>query len=193
MIDSERFSYFFGVDMYSDMHDTREYKEAIKHIGLFKNYSLLRMSFSEAYDLFEDESLDFVYIDGYAHNGEEGGKTIFDWSKKVKVGGVVSGDDYHSDWPLVVESVHEFIESSGFDLYLTTIIENNPYCHYPTWATIKNTPTHELFPSDLLLMKGKKAKRPRKTWIAYFELFLVRFMPSYVVSILKKVKSKREG
>lgn len=30
------------------------------------------------------QMFDFVYIDGYAHTGEENGKTIIDWWRKVR-------------------------------------------------------------------------------------------------------------
>ena len=105
MVDSGRFETFFGVDMYADTHDVAQYKEALRHVGLFGPYKLLRMTFDEAYDLFPDESLDFIYIDGYAHTGQEGGDTIWKWARKVRVGGLIAGDDYHADWPLVVEAV----------------------------------------------------------------------------------------
>ena len=163
MVKSGYFSTFIGIDMYADSyHDVGEYKKAVKRVGLFSNYKLLRMTFEEAYDLFEDESLDFIYVDGYAHNGEEGGKTIFDWSKKVKIGGVIAGDDYHTDWPLVVESVNEFIKSSGFSLSITSIIEDDPYCSYPSWATIKTSETRDIHSPECLVKKGKNAKRPKK-------------------------------
>ena len=42
---------------------------------------------------FEDDSLDFVYIDGN-HSFKFVAEDIFEWSKKVKKGGVISGHDY---------------------------------------------------------------------------------------------------
>ena len=42
---------------------------------------------------FEDESLDFVYIDGH-HGFKYVTEDIFEWSKKIKKGGVISGHDY---------------------------------------------------------------------------------------------------
>ena len=59
MVDSGYFSSFIGIDMYGDTyHDVGEYKEALRRVGLLSNFKLLRMTFDEAYDLFEDESLD---------------------------------------------------------------------------------------------------------------------------------------
>jgi hypothetical protein len=185
MIDSRKFSHFFGVDAYADIHNIEEYKQAIKKIGLFSNYKLLRMKFSEAYDLFDDESLDFVYIDGYAHNGEEGGSTIFDWSKKVKIGGVISGDDYHKDWPLVIEAVDEFMKKSNFELYITTSTEDNPYCNYPSWATIKKSSTRDIYPSEELLKKGIKARRPKRNFISVLKYFLLKIIPKKIIEFIK--------
>jgi hypothetical protein len=191
MVDSGYFSSFIGIDMYGDTyHDVGEYKEALGRIGLFSNYKLLRMTFDEAYDLFEDESLDFIYIDGYAHNGEEGGQTIFNWSKKVKIGGVISGDDYHDDWPLVKEAVNEFVKSSGFILNLTSKIEDNPYCNYPSWGVVKNKSTHNLYSPRRLIEKSKKSKRPKKIVAKYLGLFLNKILNKRVISILKSIRLK---
>ena len=47
----------------------------------------------DAVKKFKDESLDFVYIDG-AHDYKNVYKDLKAWSKKVKKGGIVAGDDY---------------------------------------------------------------------------------------------------
>ena len=50
--------------------------------------------FSEsAFSKFADRSLDFVYIDGN-HDFLHVTQDIINWSKKVKVGGIISGHDY---------------------------------------------------------------------------------------------------
>jgi len=43
-----------------------------------------------------DESLDFVFLDGN-HTYEHAIVDIPNWSKKVKVGGIISGHDYHDN------------------------------------------------------------------------------------------------
>lgn len=137
MIDSNKFSKFFGVDVYGDTHDTNEYKVALKRIGIKENYSLLRMKFDEAIDLFEDGYFDFIYVDGFAHSGEEGGRTLVDWYKKLKVGGVMAGDDYSDEWPLVKWAVNNFAKQLNVDLNITGRLENQEYCYYPSWFFIK--------------------------------------------------------
>ena len=85
MVRSGIFAHCFGVDVYADHHDTDEYKKALRAIGLESPYKLLRMSFDDALDLFPDGGVDFVYVDGYAHTGEDGGGTIYRWHDKVSV------------------------------------------------------------------------------------------------------------
>jgi hypothetical protein len=41
MIDSGKFSSYYGVDLYGDIHDINEYKETLKYVGLSNNYKLL--------------------------------------------------------------------------------------------------------------------------------------------------------
>ena len=190
MVNSGVFSDFIGIDKYGDMHDTNEYKNVLKNIGLFARYKLLRMTFEEAYDLFDDNSLDFIYIDGYAHTGEEGGVTIFDWSKKVKIGGVIAGDDYHLQWPLVQEAVDQFVELSGFDMYLTTEIEDNPYSNFPSWAVIKTSSTEHLFSPKALVEKGSLAKRPKKSLASYMKIMAHAILPKKIIKVIKKILNK---
>lgn len=54
---------------------------------------LVRKSSMESLEDFEDESLDFVYIDGN-HDFRYIAEDICEWTKKVKKGGIVSGHDY---------------------------------------------------------------------------------------------------
>ena len=140
MVESGKFKKFYGVDIYGDiLHDTKEYGAALKYVG-FENprYCLLRMDFNSALDLFDDDHFDFIYVDGFAHTGEEGGKTLIDWIKKLKKGGILAGDDYHDDWPLVKWAVNDLVEKLDADLYLTTGVEDNDYSRYPTWYIVKN-------------------------------------------------------
>ncbi|OEU68445.1 MAG: hypothetical protein BBJ57_02450 [Desulfobacterales bacterium PC51MH44] len=57
------------------------------------NCHIIRKSSMEAVKDFEDESLDFVYIDGN-HAFRYIAEDIFEWSKKIKKGGIMSGHDY---------------------------------------------------------------------------------------------------
>ena len=54
---------------------------------------ILRKTSMEAVGEFEDGSLDFVYIDGH-HGFKYIAEDMWEWSKKVRKGGVISGHDY---------------------------------------------------------------------------------------------------
>lgn len=136
MVKSGKFKRFFGVDLYSDHHDMAEYKKALQTVGLDANYALLRMSFDDALELFPDEYFDFIYIDGYAHTGEQGGKTFFDWLPKLKKGGLLAGDDYADNWPLVKEAVHYFVDQVEGDLHVTDpdlVRKGEVFNEFPSW------------------------------------------------------------
>lgn len=118
---------------------------------------MLRLRFDEALDLFEDNSLDLIYIDGYAHTGQEGGRTIYDWFTKVKLGGVFSGHDCCPDFPLTMRAVDSFISITGFDLHIT---EKNG--GHPSWAIQKTADISLVDIPQALLRAGKKASRYAK-------------------------------
>jgi hypothetical protein len=61
----------------------------------YSNCTIVRKESMEALADFQDESLDFVYIDG-DHSFKYVACDIYEWAKKVKRGGVVSGHDYTS-------------------------------------------------------------------------------------------------
>ncbi|WP_339733411.1 class I SAM-dependent methyltransferase [uncultured Gimesia sp.] len=186
MIESDRFSTFFGVDMYADTHDTEEYKGALKRVGLFAPYKLLRMTFTEALDLFDDHTFDFIYVDGYAHSGEEGGETMFQWYQKLKVGGVMAGDDYHEKWPLVMQSVNEFIRQTGGELMVTGKTEDMIHCQYPSWLTVKERDV-ELAPNQTMVKHGKSITR-KLVRRRHFKIYLQNLLPDSVMETLEKVR-----
>lgn len=139
LLSSNKLSHLYGVDLYNTPdHDVNQYKRALNRTERFRNnYSLLRMSFSEALDLFPDNYFDFIYIDGYAHTGQDDGQTLYDWYPKLKRGGVFSGDDYHPHFPKTVESINKF--SKEHNLQVKVINCHEPYSvwsEYPTWYVL---------------------------------------------------------
>lgn len=172
MLQSGKFARFWGVDAYSDGHNIREYKTALRATGLTSDYGLLRMTFAQAVDLFPDGFLDFIYFDGYAHTGEEGGRTFRDWYPKLKPGGVMAGDDYDlKAWPLTVWAVNEVVAQLGVPLRLTEHVTGEAYNRYPSWYFIKpdDGPESLTFPIDLDLIAeaeklriGEERKRKRQ-------------------------------
>lgn len=115
-------------------HDDTEYVATSELLGRHGPRSaVIRKSFHEALEDFAPESLDLVYIDGYAHNGQEGAETLEAWWTKVKPGGILSGHDYHPDWKLTVDTVDQFCRRHGLAVQLT------PADFFPSWYLRKPT------------------------------------------------------
>jgi len=103
--------HLFGVDPYmlkayepvidpqqAGIHVTQKgfegnYEEATARLSKYPNYRLVRSYSMDALKLFEDESLDFVYIDAN-HDFLNFIQDLHFWLKKIKPGGIMSGHDY---------------------------------------------------------------------------------------------------
>ena len=112
MVDSGKFKIFYGVDLYADHHNTDQYKQALKFVGLESNYRLLRMSFDDAWGAFRRHHFRFYLFRRLRPHRRGRRQDFVDWFRKVKAGGVIAGDDYHDDWPLVKWAVNTFREST---------------------------------------------------------------------------------
>jgi hypothetical protein len=113
----------WSIDRWADHHNAAEYKEAATRLAKAGRGRCvpLRMLFEDALALFPNESLDFIYIDGYAHTGQNNGKTLDDWWPKLKPAGIFAGHDYHDKYPKTVEAVEQFIVGRGVHLNVTGI------------------------------------------------------------------------
>ena len=72
----------------------------LNRINLIKNDSI-----SESQN-YPDNFFDIVYIDA-SHEYEYVLKDIKNWLPKVKIGGIICGDDYIGGWPGVIQGVNE--------------------------------------------------------------------------------------
>lgn len=68
-------------------------KEAREKLAPYPTYEFIKKYSIDAIKDFKDESLDFVYIDG-DHSFWSVAFDIEWWGKKVRKGGIISGDDY---------------------------------------------------------------------------------------------------
>lgn len=69
------------------------YERAKKRLGKYPNNVIVRKYSMDAVNDFENESLDFVYIDGN-HEFRYIAEDLYEWPKKVRKGGIISGHDY---------------------------------------------------------------------------------------------------
>jgi hypothetical protein len=90
--------------------------KAGKLLDVFKNnmrpvvghYQAIQGDSAESAQLYEDESLDFVFIDA-SHDYESFKKDLFAWFPKVKIGGMISGHDFADPYPGIVKAVRDHL------------------------------------------------------------------------------------
>ncbi len=91
----------YGVDPYVSYYDYKlpnkgsnknHYEVAAANLKEY-DYTFIKKFSMEALNDFEDNSLDFVYIDGN-HTLPYVSQDILEWQRKVKKGGIISGHDY---------------------------------------------------------------------------------------------------
>lgn len=110
----------YSVDRWGDHHDTAEYGRACRRLSAFGARSVvLRKTFEEAAAGFADRSLDFIYIDGYAHTGQEHGATLRQWWPKLKPGGIFAGHDYCPQYRATMAQVDRFAAWLGLPVHVT--------------------------------------------------------------------------
>lgn len=93
---------FYCIDTFEGSVEHRNNPELPHLYNIFKNnmkhvegyYTDMRMTSMEAVEKFEDESVDFVFIDG-SHEYKDIKDDIAHWLPKVKKGGVLAGHDYY--------------------------------------------------------------------------------------------------
>ena len=100
---------------YGDMEIA--YETTIRYLDK-TNAQIIRKTSLDSLQQFEDNSIDFVYIDG-DHALEAATNDIVNWEKKVRCGGIVSGHDYEDYWTpfakqyRVKEAVNKFVEDNN--------------------------------------------------------------------------------
>jgi hypothetical protein len=134
MLRARRDFHLYSIDRWAGDrgHDDEEFRQAS---ALLKTHgtrcTIVRKIFDEALQDFAPGSLDLVYIDGYAHTGQEGGKTLEDWWSRVRPGGILAGHDYHPDWKLTVDAVDGFCRRKGLTVQTTSLD------FFPSWYVQK--------------------------------------------------------
>lgn len=95
-------------------HNENELNKLIQELG----YSHIELISDYSYNIkdnFENDSLDFVFIDG-DHSYDSVLKDMEDWYDKVKKGGVIAGHDYlpNGGWPENFVNNEEAVVPEGF-------------------------------------------------------------------------------
>lgn len=95
-------------------------------LDVFKNnmkpveghFTAIQSDSAEAASLYENESLDFVFIDA-SHDYDSFKKDLFAWFPKVKIGGMISGHDFADPYPGIVRAVKEHLVEAGEQVGVT--------------------------------------------------------------------------
>jgi len=80
----------------------------------YNNVTKLKMSSVEASKTFENNFLDFVYIDAN-HSYESVIEDINSWIKKIKINGIIAGHDYHQG--TVQKAIQDFFKNKPVKTY----------------------------------------------------------------------------
>jgi cephalosporin hydroxylase len=102
-----------------------------------ENTQILRQKSQDAVLLFEDDYFDVIYVDS-GHTYDDVLRDLTLWSKKVKVGGFIVGDDYFGKenpddrvkWKQhsygVIEAVADFIRDNKYKIYYSQKFKEFP-------------------------------------------------------------------
>ena len=124
-------------------HDKEEEQEARERLRPYPKTSggclsvVWKDDFDDALRNFKNDGsreipfLDFIYFDGYAHEGNGGLKRIHEWSELVRPGGIIAGHDYDVAFPKNMDSVDKFFEIQKLPFFLTSETRN------PSWFTFQ--------------------------------------------------------
>ena len=122
----------------SGAHLQEEYEHTLNYLSEFENRAVIyRETFKEALNRYPDEFFDFIYIDGYAHTGQDSGVTINDWWPKLKTGGIYSGHDYNRSFPLTVEEVDKFSKKVNLPVHIVPGHHTSYEEQFESWVIFK--------------------------------------------------------
>lgn len=90
-------------------YDPNRHTEALRYTQPVKDVvEIIRADTRDAYKMYEDGSIDFLFIDAN-HDYESVLLDIKNWFPKVKKGGIIAGHDYNPNaFPGVIQAVNEF-------------------------------------------------------------------------------------
>jgi predicted O-methyltransferase YrrM len=119
-------------------HHELIYAEAVERLSHYNATIIRKKSIDGAKDI-PDESLDFVYIDaGHDYNSVK--EDVEAWVPKVKVGGIVAGDDYYvmkSGNRGVIDAVDEYVKAHGYKLNIIPFSHLDRRDRVPQWYFTK--------------------------------------------------------
>lgn len=122
------------VDSWATGRGEDHYQDAFYRLSRY-NAQIMRMKSLEAAKTFEDNTLDFVYIDAQ-RDFNAAALDIINWGRKVKQGGIISGRGYCNLFETgIVTAIDAYCRSHYVrNLYITREMEPN-YLFVKHWKT----------------------------------------------------------
>lgn len=135
-LETGRFTEVTGVDRWSNGYDPQDgisqrgnmvqaeaaFDEVVR--ANFSTCRKIKAASTDAAEMFEDHSLDFVYLDA-THQYEDMVNDFRAWLPKIKPTGAIGGHDYSKPWPGVRKAVDEFFGQPEFQ-----------FGDYGSWLTL---------------------------------------------------------
>lgn len=109
-LDLGHFSEFHAVDKWDDAgHPKAQYDAVVEKLKDYEELTIWRTTAQQWLQTIPDGSLGFIYVDCYAHTGQDDGEILTLAWPKLAEGGLFSGDDYdRRNWPRTFQRVNEF-------------------------------------------------------------------------------------
>lgn len=131
--------YAYQEQFLPDKAETREfdYYEAKMVLARFGSRAvLLKTTSTKALQFFQNDQLDFVYVDG-DHSEKAVLEDLLTWYPKVRSGGIIAGHDIVMPnesgglWaPGIQRAVNEFARFHNLTVYLVVEKDNSPWSYY---------------------------------------------------------------
>lgn len=131
-----------SVDKWDDhAHSERQYKAVVERLKNYPRSKVWRCTAQDWLARMPDQSLGFIYVDCYAHTGQDDGSILEAAWPKLRDGGLFAGDDYdQKHWPKTFAAVNNFAGSVG-----KQVLVSADFCksatisvdRHPTWYFTK--------------------------------------------------------
>lgn len=134
----QHFDSFHCVDKWDDhAHSRDQFLAVSKKLMKYPEARVWRMTAQEFASLIPDSMFGFIYIDCYAHTGQDGGSVLEALWPKLQDGGIFAGDDYDkTHWPKTYAAVNEFAEKIGATVNVNDQFISSaqlPMDRHPSW------------------------------------------------------------
>lgn len=119
------------VDRWDDHHDEAEMRRAaaaVKFAG--SRARVCRRTFTQFLADWQTagaSGFDIVYLDGYAHTGQDNGASLEIACALTRPGGILAGHDYDPAWPACMEAVDAFLSTRGWTERLHVCGQSDQY------------------------------------------------------------------